>query len=226
VTPPHRLHSATPAELQARLAAERRQQPFLLFRDGGGLQRIVELGDAPERLVIGRAPSNDIVLGWDGEVSRVHATLERLGAEWTLVDDGRARNGSFVEGRRVQGRRRLHDGDTILLGRTAIAFRSPTGHESLRTATSPEAAARRISAAQLRVLTALCRPYAASDYAAPASNAEIAQELVLGAETVKTHMRALFEAFEVGDVPHPRKRAALAARALEEGFVSLRDLRA
>ena len=44
---PHALHRATPAELKARIAAERRERPFLLYRDGDGAQQIVDLGDAP-----------------------------------------------------------------------------------------------------------------------------------------------------------------------------------
>ena len=155
------------------------------------------------------------------EVSRVHATLERLGDEWTLVDDGRSRNGSYIDGERVRGRMRLSDGDEIALGRTTIVFRSPTGRESLRTATSQRSAIPRVSEAQLRVLTALCRPYAEASYAVPASNRQIADELVIGVETVKTHMRALFDAFELGALPQHQKRAALAQRALETGVVSL-----
>ena len=92
---PHALHRATPAELKERLAAERRGAPFLLFRDGDGVQRLHDLADAPERLTIGRSATNGVALTWDGEVSRVHASLERIGEEWTLVDDGRSHNGSF-----------------------------------------------------------------------------------------------------------------------------------
>ena len=221
---PHALHRATPAELKERIAAEARELPFLLYRDGDGVQRIVELGDAPARLTIGRSATNAVALPWDGEVSRVHASLERVGDEWTLVDDGRSRNGSFIDGVRVQGRRRLREGDTIRLGRTVVVFRSPTGRESLRTETSQERAAPKISAAQRRVLIALCRPYAESSFAAPASNRQIADELVIGLETVKTHMRALFEAFALAELPQHQKRAALAQRALEAGLGSTRDM--
>lgn len=77
---------------------------------------------------------------------------------------------------------------------------------------------------QRRVLVALCRPYAQSGYAVPASNRQIADELVLGVATVKTHLQALFEAFGVRDLPQHQKRAALASRALESGVVSARDL--
>ena len=216
---PHALHRATPQELQERIAAERRGRPFLLYRDGDGAQQIVDLGDTPERLTIGRSTQNDVALPWDREVSRVHASLERLGDEWTFVDDGRSHNGSFIDGARVQGRQRLRDGDTIALGRTIIVFRRPTGRESLRTATSQQRTTPKISEAQMRVLTALCRPYTDNAYAVPASNKQIADELIIGVETVKTHMRALFEAFELGELPQHQKRAALAQRALETALV-------
>jgi pSer/pThr/pTyr-binding forkhead associated (FHA) protein len=217
---PHALHRATPAELKERLEAERRERPFLLYRDGDESQRIQDLGDAPERLTIGRSAENDVALTWDKEVSRLHATIEHIGEEWTFVDDGRSHNGSFIDGTRVQGRQRLRDGDTIALGRTIVVFRSPTGRESLRTATSQQRAAPKVSEAQLRVLTALCRPYAEGSYAVPASNKQIADELIIGVETVKTHMRALFDAFGLADLPQHQKRAALAQRALQTGMIT------
>ncbi len=216
---PHALHQATPAELKERIEAERRGPPFLLYRDGDGVQRIHDLDGAPERLTIGRSARSHVALAWDAEVSRLHATLEHVGDEWSLVDDGRSRNGSYIDGERVVGRRRLRDGDAIALGRTIIVFRSPTGRESLRTATSQQRAAPKVSEAQLRVLVALCRPYAESSFAVPPSNRQIADELVIGVETVKTHMRALFDAFALGDLPQHQKRAALAQRALETGLV-------
>ena len=221
---PHALHRATPAELKQRIAAERLQRPFLLYRDGAGAQRIVDLGDAVEQLMIGRSAANDVALDWDDEVSRVHASLERLGDEWTLVDDGRSHNGSFIDGERVRGRARLRDGDAIAVGKTVLVFRSPTGRESLRTATSQQHAAPPITDAQRRVLVELCRPFAASSYAVPPSNPQIAAALIIGVETVKTHLRALFEAFALVDLPQHQKRAALAQRALETGVVSERDL--
>ena len=219
---PHALHRATPEELKERNAAERRQRPFLLYRDGDGAQRIVDLDDVPERLTVGRSESNGVALPWDAEVSRVHATLERLGDEWTLVDDGLSHNGSFVEGERVR-RRRLRDGDEITMGRTVVVFFSPTGGETLRTATSQQRSMPSVTPAQHKVLVALCRPYANSSYAVPASNRQIADELVLGVETIKTHMKALFDAFELGAVPGDRKRTALAQLALQTGLVGPRD---
>jgi hypothetical protein len=218
------LHRATPAEIKARLDAERRGRPFLLYRDGDGVQHILDLSGAAERLTIGRSGSNGVVLHWDDEVSRVHVTLERLGAEWTLVDDGRATNGTFLDGERIHGRTRLEDGAVIGVGRTLIAYRSPTANATIRTALSASRSRPEISDAQRRVLVALCRPYGEREFAVPASNRQIADELVLGVETVKSHLRALFDAFALGDVPQHQKRATLAQCAFEAGLVTPRDL--
>ena len=51
-----------------------------------------------------------------------------------------------------------------------------------------------------------------------------AEALFVSVETVKTHMRALFDAFAVGDVPQYHKRSELVRRALETGLVSARDV--
>ena len=87
------LRSVSPVELAERIAAERRGAPFLVYLDGDRRQQIVELGTATSMLSIGREPATDIALEWDTEVSRAHAVLERVGASWTLSDDGLSRNG-------------------------------------------------------------------------------------------------------------------------------------
>ena len=57
----------------------------------------------------------------------MHALLERLHDEWSVVDDGGSRNGSFVNGERLSGRRRLRDADVVRVGRTLIVYRAPEG---------------------------------------------------------------------------------------------------
>jgi pSer/pThr/pTyr-binding forkhead associated (FHA) protein len=222
----------TPAELQERLAAQRLGTPFLLYRDGAGAQRIVDLSGAAVRLAVGRAPGCEIALEWDGKVSGTHAQLERLGGgEWTVDDDGLSRNGSFVNGERLMRRRRLADGDVVRVGDTAIVFHSPLGGQIVETipvsgsAGAGGGAEIEISPAQRRVLVALCRPFAAGDdFATPASNQAVADELVVSVEAVKTHMRALFERFGVGDLPRQAKRSELVKRAFQSGTVASRDL--
>src|SRR6478672_11596109 len=61
-------HTSTPAELQARLAADRRGTPYLVLRDGDGAQALVDLGAATAAVTIGRRPSCDLPLHWDPEV--------------------------------------------------------------------------------------------------------------------------------------------------------------
>jgi hypothetical protein len=81
-----------------------------------------------------------------------------------------------------------------------------------------------LSAAQRRVLVALCRPFAASRFATPPSNRELADELYVSVETVKFHLHALFGLFGLTEVPQHRKRAVLAQLALEHGVVTRREL--
>ena len=186
---------------------------------------IVGLADLDHRLTIGRRKSNDIVLDWDTEVSRIHAALERVGPDWLIADDGLSHNGTWINGGRVTGHQRLRDGDIIAVGTTTLAFVAPTSDASQPTATAhgPHIGSR-LTPAQRRVLVALCRPYASGPYGAPASNREIADELVVGVDAVKRNLRALFALFGVDDLPQNRKRAALAEAALRTGVVARRDL--
>lgn len=206
-------------ELQERLDAAKRDWPFVLYRDGAEHQHIVVL-DGAQRLTIGRQTTSDVPLPWDAAVSRVHAALERVGEEWTLLDDGSSRNGSFLNGERVHGRRRLNDGDIIRVGVTMMAYFVPRERESSSsTVAATTTGTPVLTPAQRRVLVALCRPLAEGRFGAPSSNQQIAAELVLGVETVKTHLHALFELFGVEKLPQNQKRAELARRALQHGAV-------
>jgi pSer/pThr/pTyr-binding forkhead associated (FHA) protein len=222
---PFATHAATPQELRERISAERAGDPFLLYRDHAGEQVIFLLG-ARDRVTIGRRPANHVALDWDSEVSRVHAELERAGDEWTVADDGLSHNGTFVGGERVTGRRRLRDGDVIAVGGTSIGFFAPSGDSlsgSTVTSVGPRVA-ELLTPAQRRVLIALCRPFKESTYSTPATNQQIADELVVSVDAVKSNLRALFAAFAVDDLPQNQKRASLALEALRTGVVSRRDL--
>jgi hypothetical protein len=215
----------SPGELKNRIDAEREGEPFLVYRDGEGSQVIRELGTETGRLSVGRSESADVPLDFDPEVSSLHAELERIAADWILADDGLSRNGSFVNGERVVGRRRLRDGDALRFGNTLVVFRAP-GAAAAETAAAgdmPDAAS--ISQTQRRVLIGLCRPFReGSEFATPASNREIAEEVFLSVDAVKSHLRTLFEKFDVGDLPQNQKRIRLAERAIKSGVISPRDL--
>jgi hypothetical protein len=207
-------------ELAARLAAERAGLPFLLLRDADDVLRIRTLEPAEPRLTLGRDQANDIALGWDGEVSRAHAELERVAGQWAVSDDGLSRNGTFVNGHPVHGRRRLRDGDCLRLGRTLLMFCAPVGPVSGATLPAQDAPALDdLTPTQRRILAALCRPLvAAGGVVAPASNQEIADAVHLSVEGVKGQLRTLSARFGVADLPQNRKRLELAERAWRAGL--------
>jgi len=219
-------YGASPAELQARLAAERSGGAFLVWRDADGAQRPLPL---PERgrVTVGREPGCDVALAQDEEVSRLHAELERVGPEWVLADHGLSRNGSFVGGERVLGERTLRDADTLRFGATQVLFRDPARREAVPTrpaAGTPQAEA--LSPTQRAVLIALCRPFRdGSPFTVSASNQQIADEVSLSVPRVKAHLHDLFERLGVGDLPHNAKRARLVELAFQTGAVAQRDLR-
>jgi pSer/pThr/pTyr-binding forkhead associated (FHA) protein len=175
---------------------------------------------------VGRSEAADVSLEFDREVSRVHAELERVGEEWTVTDDGLSRNGSFVNGERVVGRRRLRDGDALQFGDTVVLFRAPSeGGADETMAAKGGADVAPVTETQRRVLIALCRPFAGgSEFATPATNRQIADEVVLSVDAVKANLRALFDRFDVGDLPQNKKRVRLAEVALRTGTIAPRDL--
>jgi ATP/maltotriose-dependent transcriptional regulator MalT len=105
------------------------------------------------------------------------------------------------------------------VGRTLLVFREPGQQESHTTARTRLSEPPELSPAQRRGLAALSQPLRESPFAAPPSNREIADQLVLSVETIKSHLHVLFELFEVEDMPQNRKRAELARRAFERGAV-------
>jgi DNA-binding CsgD family transcriptional regulator len=212
-------HSSTPSELQERIAAERADAPFVELRDGDGIQHLIPL--MGERVTVGRSPASGLALPWDAQVSRTHASLECIDGVWTLLDDGRSTNGTFVNEERVQGRRTLRALDVIRVGATRLRFHDPSETtDSKLTEVASQASIPSITPAQLRVLVALCRPAEG-----PASNEEIADELTVSIDTVKTHMRALFDAFNLQASAPYRKRFELVRLATDAGLVPPQDRR-
>jgi sigma-B regulation protein RsbU (phosphoserine phosphatase) len=72
------------------------------------------------RATIGRASTNDIILS-DQYSSGVHAAIVPTEKGYALVDQG-SKNGTFVNGRRVNGEIELSRGDDILVGSTHFYF--------------------------------------------------------------------------------------------------------
>ena len=221
----HETRAPSPRELKALIEAERTGVPFLYWRDGADEQRMLILSHDRPRVTIGRREQSDIPLAWDPEVSRAHALLEPVGEEWTVIDDGLSRNGSFVNGSRVHGRQRLHDRDRICFGSTHLVYREPaTGLGSESTARAPESPSSvRLSEMQRKVLIALCRPIIESSSAIPATNPQIAAEVFLSVDAVKAHLRLLFDRLGLGELPQNEKRSRLVSIVLDSGLLVPHD---
>jgi len=215
----------TPTDLKAIIEAERTGLPFLHWRAEATEQQLLLLGGQLQRVTVGRRPDSDIALVADAEVSRAHAMLERVGGQWTVVDDGLSRNGTFVNGSRIHGRQPLHDRDRLCFGQTQVIFREPPdpdGGASTAQAPSNNASVA-LTEAQRKILVALCRPVNDSRAATPATNRQIADEVFLSVDAVKAHLRVLFDRFGMGALPQNEKRARLAAEAMLDGVVKPHD---
>ena len=213
----------TPAELKEIIAAERTGFPFVVWRTEEGEQRVLLLDQQRWRVTIGRDSTADIPLAWDAEVSRTHALLEQVGRGWTVVDDGLSRNGSFVNGARLIGRRRLRDKDRLVFGATAVTYRETTGGITQTASAIDTPAAIPLTPMQRKVLIALCRPVHESASATPATNRQIAEEVYLTVDAVKAHLRVLFERYGLSQLPQNEKRARLVAAVLDSGALAPRD---
>src|SRR6476620_10734046 len=196
--------SPTEEELEARQAAERLGLPFLVYRDGEGVQRIYALELGRRSVTIGRRDEADVSLPWDPEVSRLHAELELRAGEWTVSDDGLSQNGTWVNGMRIAGRRRLHDEDLLQIGRTQMTFRRPVGGTvSVPTLVPGELSATpAFSEQQQLILQALCRPlFGDGDGINPSTDEEIAEETGIPQAQVETEIEHLGRAFGLEDMP-------------------------
>jgi FHA domain len=218
---PLALDLATPDDLEARREAEKRGAPFLLLRDDRGEQRIVELDERAGSVTVGRRPEADIALAWDPEVSRLHAELEFKAGEWTLCDDGFSQNGTFVNGLKIHGRRRLTDGDLVRIGQTTMAFCDPTmAGLGVTLAPGELGIAPKFSEQQQRILRALCRPLMGDGEGInPAGDGEIAAATGVPENVVKTELDHLGRSFGLGDMPAADRRAEIALLALRSGLV-------
>lgn len=227
------------SELQAFADAQHSGRPFLRFHDREGRQQLFFL-PADATASVGRQTSSDVVIDWDNQVSRTHARFERSAQAWVVVDDGLSSNGTFVNDELVSGRRQLNDGDSLRFGSTIVTFHSPAPEPPPpppAPAPPPPAAAPSppgpppprpaidLSSTQRRVLAALCRPYkGGQSFATPASDEEIAEELVLAAGEVRAHLRILAAKLGIERLPHAELRVRLAERAFSTGLIQDRDL--
>jgi hypothetical protein len=218
---PLAVSRASSQDIEARRQAERRGTPFLVLRDDKGGQLIFELDESAGSLTVGRRFEANISLPWDPEVSRLHAEFEYKAGEWTICDDGWSQNGTWVNGIRLHGRRRLHDGDLVKLGQTVMAFCSPGLRGSIVTMVPGELSpTQRFSEQQQQVLRALCAPLLGDgEGVEPNSDEQIAATTGVPLGVVVSEIDHLGRMFGLMDMPRPERRAEIALLALRAGLV-------
>jgi hypothetical protein len=222
VESPLALGQPTQEELEARRAAERIGAPFLIYRDDEGRQHIYSLAERLQSVTLGRRDEADISVPWDPEMSRLHAELELRAGEWTVSDDGLSQNGTWVNGLRLAGRRRLSDGDLLRVGRTIFAFCAPGVSTAGPTLVPGELSATpRFSEQQQRVLQALCRPlFTDGEGINPATDEEVSEATGIPLEAVASELDHLGRAMGLEEMPHGDQRAEIALLAMRSGLVS------
>ncbi|MEX0612497.1 MAG: sigma 54-interacting transcriptional regulator [Pirellulales bacterium] len=110
---------------------------YLVIREGSKWTDVFRLVDG-ESVTIGRAPTNAIVVK-DERCSRNHAEVFQAQGQWTLRDLD-SRNGTLVDGQRIQHDYGLQAGDIVRIGNSHLAFvhdlsqAFPDSHSVLRTA--------------------------------------------------------------------------------------------
>ena len=140
------------AQLRKALGDDRRQERFLRTVHGFGYAFSAEVvaaagsgAEPPARLiweeslfllqpgenVLGRSEEAAVRIGAPG-VSRRHARIVVTDRQVT-IEDLASKNGTFVEGRRLEGPTPLRDGDRVLLGRQLLVFRRTHSTEPTRT---------------------------------------------------------------------------------------------
>ncbi|MHB8902553.1 MAG: sigma 54-interacting transcriptional regulator [Thermoguttaceae bacterium] len=95
-------------------------ESYLVVREGSAWREIYRLPPHGSLMTIGRDPGNRIILN-DDRCSRTHCAVFCEGSQWQIRDLG-SRNGTSVNGIRVNGIVPLEEGSIIHLGATELLF--------------------------------------------------------------------------------------------------------
>jgi DNA-binding winged helix-turn-helix (wHTH) protein len=110
--------------------------------DAAATEGLVLVGDDREyvlgegEMLVGRGPGCAVRLSASG-VSRVHAAL-RVREGQVVIEDRGSKNGTWVNGRRIEAPLALDDGDEVIIGNHRLLLRSAASMETTRTAALPD----------------------------------------------------------------------------------------
>jgi predicted component of type VI protein secretion system len=170
-----------------------------------------------ERTVVGRSPEADVVIE-DEAVSWNHFEIEWRG-EILMATDLDSRNGTVLNGERLERPRRLRDGDTLIVGGYRLELKTGAVTPVGATIASSEPSVG-LSEEERATAAALVAPYRTEGAFAgrPATRAEIAAELHVSERTAQRRLDGLATKLGVtGDAGRDRPRQ-IAARVIELGL--------
>jgi predicted component of type VI protein secretion system len=110
-----------PAQLAAAGAAPPAPAGKLVVASSSAIEAGETYQAGPVPLTIGRAGDNTIPLTGDEFASAHHARIES-GRDGVWIVDLKSTNGTFVNGARLDGRRKLREGDMVQVGETELRF--------------------------------------------------------------------------------------------------------
>jgi pSer/pThr/pTyr-binding forkhead associated (FHA) protein len=154
-------------------------------------------------VAIGRALTNDIVLGDDPRVSRSHAELRSSDGQWLLIDLA-SRNGTKVNNRLI-AQHPLRDGDRVRIGSSSFVYVAGQDANATEigtmsgTVTNPE-----LSARESEILKCV---------ALGLTDRETGDQLHISISTVRSHLD------RIRDKTGLRKRAELTRLAVDLGIL-------
>jgi hypothetical protein len=169
-----------------------------------------------------------VSLEHDDTVSRLHAVFENLGSGWSIRDLG-SRNGTYLNGERIEAERVLRTGDEVRVGKSRLLYWEvkdvPGGRREEETVSAQTMELPpRLTRREVDVLVVLCRPLVSDDpFPEPASVRRMASEMFVSEAAVKQHLQNLYDKFRIpaeGD-----RRVRLANEALRRGAVTRAQLR-
>jgi pilus assembly protein CpaF len=195
--------------------SEQGNSPRIWVNESGQAPHSAALNEG--RTLVGRGEHCDLRIE-DEAVSTDHLEITRRGST-LLATDLDSRNGTLLNGARLEGTRRLRNGDVLLAGsvRLELAVPPQVRHDSTVAAprSSPE-----LTPEERETASVLVQPYRAPDVRAgrPATRAELAAALHVSERTAQRRLDGLARKLGVPSDAGRERPRLIAERVLELGL--------
>ena len=132
----------------------------LLIESLDGTSTLVPL--TRPQFILGRSATVELSYPDDISLSRQHLSFTGAGNEWWVEDLG-SKNGSFLNGRKLETRSRFQPGDRVSAGRLTMSFSVPAGEEQTVLFVEPDESTSKMSTTVVANLANVLSPVADAD---------------------------------------------------------------